>query len=198
MDPHFDFCTKVIVATHKFYNESFENLPEVPISFVIVTDTIFSQMLCGEFAGKEITLMLKHIIHPFSLLRQPKVVFGSDDSSSSGIPQVKQVVSVFKSGTLNLYAVPFSAAQIDTDTVRAVGFTFTIAARTNELWREENERLAKAFPGVVAPKRTCSHCGKTGKLKCSACRMRYYCDADCQKADWPKHKVMCSQLGAKE
>lgn len=47
----------------------------------------------------------------------------------------------------------------------------------------------------------CDHCGVTKddttttsimKLKsCVKCRRSYYCDAECQKADWKKHKKGC-------
>lgn len=39
----------------------------------------------------------------------------------------------------------------------------------------------------------CSHCGKYDvKLKsCTGCRHAYYCDAQCQRGDWEKHKQDC-------
>ncbi|KDQ17582.1 hypothetical protein BOTBODRAFT_29757 [Botryobasidium botryosum FD-172 SS1] len=46
----------------------------------------------------------------------------------------------------------------------------------------------------------CAICGKTSretrplKLKrCSGCRTRIYCDIDCQRVDWPSHKVTCKK-----
>ena len=41
--------------------------------------------------------------------------------------------------------------------------------------------------------RVCGHCGRVdAELKvCSRCRVASYCDAECQKADYPKHKAKC-------
>lgn len=41
----------------------------------------------------------------------------------------------------------------------------------------------------------CTNGSDTQKLrKCAACRTYYYCSRQCQLADWPNHKVHCSQL----
>lgn len=41
--------------------------------------------------------------------------------------------------------------------------------------------------------RLCNNCEKVdSELKvCSRCRKAFYCDATCQKAHYPKHKVEC-------
>ncbi len=39
---------------------------------------------------------------------------------------------------------------------------------------------------------SCATCNKQGHLhKCSGCQDVYYCDASCQKKDWPNHKEIC-------
>ncbi|PBK86557.1 hypothetical protein ARMGADRAFT_1047817 [Armillaria gallica] len=39
---------------------------------------------------------------------------------------------------------------------------------------------------------TCKACGKTAKkLMCNSCKSVYYCNAECNKADWPLHKEVC-------
>lgn len=43
---------------------------------------------------------------------------------------------------------------------------------------------------------TCENCGKEGdeRLKeCSRCKRVCYCDVNCQKKDWKKHKSICKE-----
>lgn len=53
---------------------------------------------------------------------------------------------------------------------------------------------------AAADSRRCLHCymlpvnGKT----CSRCKEVRYCNADCQKADWPNHKTYCGQRSLKD
>ena len=39
----------------------------------------------------------------------------------------------------------------------------------------------------------CFHCGKQGYNlpKCRQCAQAYYCDSDCQRKHWKKHKPVC-------
>ena len=39
----------------------------------------------------------------------------------------------------------------------------------------------------------CFHCGKHGHNlpRCRQCAQAYYCDSDCQRKHWPKHKPVC-------
>jgi hypothetical protein len=55
----------------------------------------------------------------------------------------------------------------------------------------------KAALRVQAKKRRrCEQCGttKTGQLKCGACLTTYYCNRECQVANWPLHKQVCSAV----
>ena len=56
---------------------------------------------------------------------------------------------------------------------------------------------AKTCPmssGNSVPIASCDHCGKSDNLfKCSSCKLAQYCDRNCQRANWPKHKVICKR-----
>jgi len=59
-----------------------------------------------------------------------------------------------------------------------------------------------SLPGAATNSSTvsaasCAHCGKEGELgvaikRCTRCMQIAYCGADCQKAGWRFHKVMCA------
>jgi len=44
----------------------------------------------------------------------------------------------------------------------------------------------------------CDYCGSTlGKQnRCSKCKMAMYCNGDCQKQDWKRHKPLCARYTA--
>lgn len=37
----------------------------------------------------------------------------------------------------------------------------------------------------------CKVCFKAAKLRCSNCKLEYYCDKEHQKSDWQRHKSIC-------
>lgn len=40
----------------------------------------------------------------------------------------------------------------------------------------------------------CITCGKSKKVtRCARCKGAWYCDSDCQQADWPCHKLLCAK-----
>ena len=43
---------------------------------------------------------------------------------------------------------------------------------------------------------TCANCAVEAILRCSKCKMSHYCNKDCQKNDWKRHKQHCLQLRA--
>ncbi|KPA81066.1 hypothetical protein ABB37_04427 [Leptomonas pyrrhocoris] len=45
--------------------------------------------------------------------------------------------------------------------------------------------------------RRCDWCGRASQtLRRCACGVVYYCDVDCQRADWPYHRLVCSTVGS--
>ena len=52
----------------------------------------------------------------------------------------------------------------------------------------------KSILDVEAEKHNCKSCAKVCRMKCSLCKMVFYCDQDCQKSDWENHKTRCDEL----
>uniref|UniRef100_A0A7S1FVI3 MYND-type domain-containing protein n=1 Tax=Corethron hystrix TaxID=216773 RepID=A0A7S1FVI3_9STRA len=47
-------------------------------------------------------------------------------------------------------------------------------------------------PSCLSPsEKKCFFCGKDAKLRCSRCKLVWYCCREHQKADWKAHKVFC-------
>ena len=45
----------------------------------------------------------------------------------------------------------------------------------------------------------CFYCNKSNNLvlyRCDRCKHTLYCDIECQRIHWPKHKVLCKQRAA--
>ncbi|KAJ3232581.1 Deformed epidermal autoregulatory factor 1 [Chytriomyces hyalinus] len=40
---------------------------------------------------------------------------------------------------------------------------------------------------------TCAHCGNQVQSVCTGCETVSYCNAVCQKGDWPRHKAICKR-----
>ena len=49
-------------------------------------------------------------------------------------------------------------------------------------------------PVMAASAVRCAHCGKQGVgfKRCSRCKQACYCGAECQNADWKRHKKKCA------
>ncbi|KAI0275591.1 hypothetical protein BGY98DRAFT_991871 [Russula aff. rugulosa BPL654] len=60
-----------------------------------------------------------------------------------------------------------------------------------KLW-ELNDRLRTRSDAGDLLK--CLSCGNAGELCCSVCKSQY-CSTECQRADWPEHKLECKALG---
>ena len=47
---------------------------------------------------------------------------------------------------------------------------------------------------MAASAESCANCGKQGEglKRCSRCKQASYCGAECQNADWKRHKKKCA------
>jgi hypothetical protein len=52
----------------------------------------------------------------------------------------------------------------------------------------------RTAPAMAANATSCAHCGKQGVgfKRCSRCKDASYCGAECQNANWKRHKKTCS------
>ncbi|RLN97210.1 hypothetical protein BBJ28_00004586 [Nothophytophthora sp. Chile5] len=49
------------------------------------------------------------------------------------------------------------------------------------------------LPGSIQRICGADRCSKNGTLRCSRCKMQYYCSPECQKSDWKLHKIGCKK-----
>ncbi|KAL0489279.1 Hsp70-Hsp90 organizing protein [Acrasis kona] len=58
----------------------------------------------------------------------------------------------------------------------------------------EKIKIAKKDVPVIQP--MCQYCKERSKdiKKCSVCKTTFYCSGECQKNDWPDHKLVCHQI----
>eukprot|EP00727_Mastigamoeba_balamuthi_P010327 m51a1_g5917 hypothetical protein (656) ;mRNA; f:41284-44517 len=59
-----------------------------------------------------------------------------------------------------------------------------VARQISAVWLPDEEKLA------LQP---CTVCKKEGRYRCSRCKKRFYCSAQCQKTDWASHMAICKQ-----
>lgn len=62
----------------------------------------------------------------------------------------------------------------------------TLPRAPDESMRDYAERLLA--------NRRCSTCGRAATAHCTRCRVVFYCNASCQRANWSIHRVRCRQL----
>ena len=101
-----------------------------------------------------------------------------------------------------LFAMNTSAADPNASEARATNVSADRAAA--EPAQRDNDNDNAADRNVVEKKKSdsktlwvtifrCFHCGKHGHdlRRCSQCAQAYYCNADCQRRHWRKHKPVC-------
>jgi hypothetical protein len=83
-------------------------------------------------------------------------------------------------------SIKYKGISLDNVVSKGAGKT---AAQTNAL------KTALRLP--AEKRRRCEQCGTTTfeKMKKCACRTAYYCNRDCQAANWQRHKLVCSVAG---
>jgi hypothetical protein len=40
----------------------------------------------------------------------------------------------------------------------------------------------------------CEYCGKRTEIKCPRCKVTWYCNTECQVANWETHKIICATI----
>ena len=59
-----------------------------------------------------------------------------------------------------------------------------------------SEEVFNGEKPAVKDEKVCGWCKKSkiDMFKCSKCRSVFYCEIDCQRADWPTHKLICKKV----
>uniref|UniRef100_A0A6C0CGX5 MYND-type domain-containing protein n=1 Tax=viral metagenome TaxID=1070528 RepID=A0A6C0CGX5_9ZZZZ len=173
-ESHRELVERITIGTFRFFVENTHSPPENPISFIVVKDQVFANMLDGE----------KKDLKSFMLLGENRVSFSLLDD-----------LGVFRADNASLYVVPFGATGMEKNVSEVCNYSFSIAARNREDWKKAHADLDLAMPGVVAKRKICAHCSKPARDKCSKCCAAYYCSEECQKKDWKiRHKVLCQHF----
>lgn len=64
--------------------------------------------------------------------------------------------------------------------------------------KQNNEIQQTPKPAPNKPMLKCQVCGAETTLKCQSCFTAIYCKRDCQRTDWPKHKLVCKKFAEEE
>jgi hypothetical protein len=76
-------------------------------------------------------------------------------------------------------------------TLQLRGFSLDdYAGRTSK-----SDELKAALRLPAEKRRRCEQCDTTtsrAMYKCGICKTTYYCDSECQKADWQRHELVCN------
>ena len=83
------------------------------------------------------------------------------------------------------------AGKADTRIESVVGSVAAMAANREESCAPDELRRAKRLTRWLARKCCRLGCVARGAKKCGRCEIVYYCGGECQRADWPRHRLEC-------
>lgn len=63
-----------------------------------------------------------------------------------------------------------------------------------DIFQERIGQKTNKLPHRGYPEMVCMNCDEKAKTKCSKCHMTFYCSQNCQKEDWPSHKILCQKF----
>ncbi|TDZ49821.1 hypothetical protein CTRI78_v007819 [Colletotrichum trifolii] len=175
----------------------------------------------GAFGGGPAELELSHMIHQTDMLAPAwaKVYFGTGEYRDELAERVARVRKQLNAGLCDRlfykYRAKTTGAFVKQDNLdHARELANEIPGKHGFVWplAEEGFRYAGKVQFLAAldnykpgtprdvNEPSCFHCGKVcvdiGKTpkKCGKCESAWYCNADCQKAQWKNHKSVCKPL----
>lgn len=78
-------------------------------------------------------------------------------------------------------------------------FKYTTPIDTTHLiilvrYYEANLIVLPTMQSTQTSEQQCTMCGSKTSQRCKGCNCSAYCSKDCQKADWPVHKILCAEF----
>lgn len=133
-----------------------------------------------ESVSKEHNASLKHMV--------PLI-----DNALSCVFDLRSLTDIAASAVQQLYTLQFDLTQLF-NVLAAPQYSLCLHVGTAGFSAE-----AKGDRGATSPVCACPTCdgNNTELLKCSGCKVTYYCSTACQKADWKSHRTICKELAAR-
>ena len=107
------------------------------------------------------------------------------------------ILSEIYDASLVIYDMAIAAQEMSNN-LEHVKNGFKVALSTNtvgESLKAELKSVKKEIKTISRMDRCCSFCGEKNEiLKCSRCNKAFYCNKECQKNDWGKHKNLCRTI----
>jgi hypothetical protein len=90
-----------------------------------------------------------------------------------------------------------STAEINAECLKRFQDCVKVYTETQETldatFRQWDDQQADFLRAMGAMRRKCMKCKKRkkGLMFCGGCHLHAYCDEECQRADWKRHKLVC-------